>query len=284
MKAILRVLPMAQAAAALLALGPQSAYAYVHIDLDHGVWSTHDNCGPVTLTPGGTDLLGFGVGWPQQPDPAITSALSSQYGTWSNAPATYTWAPNQNALNGTFKLDKYVAVDIHANWNAATTNWDATPDGESCLHGADTLFHYERAPTDTVNLDWIQLFTEWGDRGIGHGGNQTNRVDPLKEDDGMPFYWTLKEWGEHSSAAGVSFEDHPYNPHPEASPASGGISFIALLVTWEGDNRHDLTLQEYVTWGYTYVCVPEPTTLTLALVTGSILWVYRVGEKRRRGE
>lgn len=225
-----------------------SAGISVHFWGGENQW--HATCPTPEITEGGTDAIPPSVTWSLSPDAGMISALRTNYASWGGTAATYTWSNNLDALNGDLYFDWYKAFDVHS--------------GATCLHGAQLTLHYVRAANDPVNVDFIQFFTE-----TGNSGSRTNTVDPDPRDDNKPFYFTdtdvRSNFTHVPNLPGVVFGDTPYDSHPEVSPAAGSVTFKLQLASW-GSNDHSITLHNYITWGYTWQCVPSPGSITMAVL------------------
>lgn len=238
-----------------------SAQAGLNVHFFGGASNPHADCPTPLITEGGTDVINPSVTWTLAPDEGMIGSLRTHYSAWAGSPATYTWSNNLDALNGDLYFDWYKAFDEHS--------------GATCLHGAELTLHYVRAETDPANIDFIQFFTE-----TGNSGSRINTVDPDPRDDDKPFYFTDTDvrtnYTHVSGLSGVLFGDSPYDSHEEVAPANGSVTFQLQLASW-GSNDHSITLHNYITWGYTWYCIPSPGAITMA-----VLGVLLIAPRRRR--
>ncbi|MCC6695380.1 MAG: PEP-CTERM sorting domain-containing protein [Candidatus Hydrogenedentes bacterium] len=225
------------------------------------------------LTSGGTWLLDLEYFHPDESDEIwvdLDWSLTDQYESYvdegdpddPNDDRTINWnyelAPL--ALGGILTIDWYQAVDDEA--------------GSICFHGAEIVAYYDRADgEDALNLDWIQLYNEFGGSVFSPyeytvDGNVPGDTDPAYYQPGdgpwIPDGYTLT--GDYGD---MVWTDGPYDSHLEANSWAGGVEFYIVLASY-GDPYEmsdewfrDITVYDGVYWGYVGVCVPEPATVVL---------------------
>jgi len=78
----------------------------------------------------------------------------------------------------------------------------------------------------------------------------TPHLDPLNNDDTLPFYWTTSEAAGQTSAGGksISFSDAPQAPF--SGLKNGPVSFSGKLFVSEWDGAKDVTVRNGFSWGY----------------------------------
>lgn len=271
-----RLILVAAASVSLLTL---SAQANINFHWFGGSESLHADCPTPNITRGGTDLINLSETWSRAAVPEMINSLRNSYPSWANTPATYTWSDNMDGLNGDLYFDWYKATDVHQSFDPDANDgdgaWYNDPNGPGCRHGAQLTLHYVRAATDPANVDFIQFFSE-----TGNSGSRSYVVDPDPRDDALPFYFTATDvrstFTHVPDLPGVIFGDSPGDRHPEVNPASGGVTFQLQLASW-GSNDHAITLHNYITWGYTWQCIPGPGTISV-----TILGLLCLTPRRRR--
>src|SRR5262249_44823462 len=195
---------------------------------------------------------------------AMKNALGAQFPTW-----TFTYAAG---LNGTLNINTYVPT------STADDNGGGKIDAT-----------YTRAATDPAiaNLRWIQLVIT--NLPLG-GGPMTGYIDPLPNDDTLPFYWTTPEDSNVNDGNKTATTYHFFD-NSTRSPMTGQFSGTAtswtgdlLLASWTdpgGNNwltqsppvaNQTVTIYDGIHWGGPFpddADFPEPDSLFL-LLTGLV--------------
>jgi hypothetical protein len=202
---------------------------------------------------------------------AMKDALAAQFPSW-----TFTYAAG---LTGTLNISTYTPVTLVDDNGGAKI--DAT---------------YTRAATDPTiaNLHWVQLVIT----NLPLGGGSTNGyIDPLPNDDTLPFYWTVPEDSASASVAGTCgnftqgsktastyhfYDCSQRTPPSDTTPTSW--TGLLLLASWTdpgGNNwlttsppvaSQNVTIYDGIQWGWNLSDVsnvPEPDSVVL-LLTGLI--------------
>lgn len=117
--------------------------------------------------------------------------------------------------------------------------------------GASISIAYSPGPNDPplASLHWIQVI--WTNEPLG--GATSPYVDPVPNDDNLPFYWTLSEDGsmKNGSTGAYSFSDAPsrgYPPPPDAGVSSVSWGADLYLCSWDGQTT--VTIYDGVNWGW----------------------------------
>jgi len=196
------------------------------------------------------------------PNAAYQAALAAQFPTW-----TFNFQPG-NGLNGTLNINTYVPTSTGDDNGGGKI--DAT---------------YTRANTDPTiaNLRWVQLVTT--NLPLG-GGPTTGYIDPLPNDDTLPFYWTNPEDGQalngNKTATTYHFFDNSSRTPPSGSPTTTWNGAL-LLASWSdpgGNNWTDatpplgnrtVTIYDGISWGWSLTDpadagVPELGTWSLMII------------------
>lgn len=218
------------------------------------------------ITPGYTETLN--TGWVDlsslQP---YLNVLNSEP-VESQFPGNWVYSAGSSSVAGSLAIPTYYPFDDDEHWPP------------NCTHGAQIAMSLSGlsglAPGQ--QFQWLQYFTEEGD-----SGNRENTIDPPRtevDEDDLPFYYNRNEsqWG------GMTFRDRPRDWMNEASEHSGGVSLVTFLCSWDdtdpvGEDPETVSIYGAVTWGYTFICVPEPSTLVFFGLGGVALMM---GLRRRK--
>lgn len=164
-----------------------------------------------------------------------TSLLTSQYNGWMV----------NKAEEGEVTLDTYDAM------------WNSTIIGGGTIE----LAYTQSAPVPGGNtLNWIQVI----DTNIPLGGATPPYIDPVPNDDDLPFYWTASEQMDNSTSQMVSFSDFSRRDASSLATTSP-ITWSAKLFPVEYDGARTVVIHDGISWGWTMSVVPEPKSYALML-------------------
>ncbi|MGD1043108.1 MAG: PEP-CTERM sorting domain-containing protein [Sedimentisphaerales bacterium] len=160
----------------------------------------------------------------------------------------------------------------------------------ACQHGANIKILPNLILPDDQKLQWMQTYS-YSAYAPGYNNSASGIVDPpvnyqVNKADDLPFYYDIPgrggddvNWG---MPADRNFHDSPNTQIADSLVPHGGTwNFSTLITSWDG-TFHDtgdnvVTVYGRLDWGYSYQCVPDPASLTLAL-----LGLGTVGVLRRR--
>jgi hypothetical protein len=129
--------------------------------------------------------------------------------------------------------------------------------------GAIFTVDYNPIGADPVNIHWIQAYRQR----LGTGQPYTVHLDdPGGAGDGVPWY-------DSGGAAGNDwFLDTPYDECIPECNYNTDVQFQLFLAV---DNivggNHVVDLYEGLWWGYTYDCIPEPSSLVLIALGATMI-------------
>jgi len=219
------------------------------------------------LTPGGTWLLNGGevklLGLSTSEWAEIENDIIGQFTPgW-----TYT---RDGSLDGDLWVLQYEAFDYE---------YFDTAGNYRCKHGAEITVNYDKivAPEGQI-LDWLQVYTESGGSVTQQGPYKWTADPPAgsvidgNEQDQAPFYYN-----QYEMASAHHFWDKPSDPHLEALPWAGSVTFYLFLVSWSGDyaSPGQITVYDGIAWGYQGLCVPEPMTQVLMPLSCGLAIIIR---------
>lgn len=227
--------------------------------------AAYDLSDPLTnLPPGATGTVTL--------NPAVVGYLAppaagANIFTWFAAEAATqfpSWtAVSGAALGGTLTIDEYDARD------------DGEPRG-----GADMIATYARGTTDPAiaNLRFIQLFTD----NTGANSALVSHIDPVPNDDQLPWYYTDTEHTNFSTATTMTFRDFPSDP-VTSIPFNRTVRFETYLATFDNTTKV-ATIRDGWSWGYDVQAVPEPATIlgTAMALGGGAFFKRKVSRKRKK--
>lgn len=182
----------------------------------------------------------------------------------------WNYVAGADAVTGTLTISPYTPFDDDEHWPPMCTHGVEVGMSVSGLSGLATGQQFQ----------WTQYFTE-----TGTSGNRQNTIDPPKTasgEDDLPFYYNRNEsqWG------GTTFWDRPRDWMDDATAHAGGVSFVTFLSSWDGtnptgDDPETVTIYGAVTWGYTYACVPEPSSFVIFFGLGGVVGLVVAWRRRR---
>jgi hypothetical protein len=211
---------------------------------------------------------------------AMKTALKNQFPTWK-----FTYSAG---LMGTLNINTYKPISL------------VDDNGGAIL---DATYTMAKGDPTIANLHWIQLVITNKPNG---GGPTTGYIDPLPNDDKLPFYWTVPEDSASKSVKGncgnftqgnkTATTYHFYDCSNRTTPSDQGPTFWTgdlLLASWTnpGGNwltttppaaNQNVTIYDGIQWGWSlYDPIPEPNfaiPVFMALI-GLVCW--RVLSRRR---
>ncbi len=187
-------------------------------------------------------------------DQAMNTALGAQFPTWK-------FIYLNNGLNGTLTINSYAPEVLGDDFG-----------------GAEISATYAPGAGDPVlaDLHFIQLVTT--NLPLG-GGGVNGYIDPLPNDDTLPFYWTTAEDGTSKANGSYTFADFSKRLPPSGS-ASTTWSSELLLASWTDPGGADwidqappagqtVFVYDGVNWGWTLTdpadAVPEAGAWSLMI-------------------
>ncbi len=225
-----------------------TATAFGNITINGPAAGNHINTLPATDADDTITLNPDPVTYVPTATAAMKGALAAQFPAW-----TFVY---MGGLNGTLNINSY----------EATTTGDDNGGG---LIDAT----YTRAATDPAiaDLHWIQLVTTNYPLG---GGPVTGYIDPLPNDDTLPFYWTLPEDGNaldgNKTATTYHFYDNS-SRNDRTDPDLINWSGQLMLASWDGNDPGTVYVYDGINWGWTLVdTVPEPSSVAALLLVGGL--------------
>jgi len=190
-------------------------------------------------------------------------------------------------------------ISDQATGTINVTTYTPFDDPGACQHGADIKILPNLTLPDDQKLQWMQIYS-YSDYGPGYNNSASGIVDPpvnyqVNKADDLPFYYDIPgrggddvNWG---MPADRNFHDSPNTQIADSLVPHGGTwDFSTLVTSWDGTfhNTGDNVVTVYgrLDWGYSYQCVPDPASLTLAVLGLGTVGVLhrRIGiesEKRR---
>ncbi|MCX7108696.1 MAG: choice-of-anchor K domain-containing protein [Proteobacteria bacterium] len=120
--------------------------------------------------------------------------------------------------------------------------------GNTAAGGAEIKASYVNpsAPPTGKQFEYIQIAST-----TGFGPSySTPHLDPLNNDDTLPFYWTQSESASMRNAVGsrIDFSDKPQAPL--SGLKNGPVSFTGELFVSEWDGATSVTVRDGFSWGY----------------------------------
>ena len=185
----------------------------------------------------------------------------------------FTFTYHDEGLSGTLNINRYVATSVGPHTG-----------------GAVFEARYTRVATDPllINLRYIQLV----DTNDPLNGPPGPYIDPRPNDDDLPFYYKTSEdfisrsdgdnaLGGDKGSGTYRFWDRSIRAcrdHPDFITWRGDLMLASFID--DGVNKH-VDVYDGIRWGWDFTCVPEPSSLVLAVIGVIGIGAHRAARKGR---